>query len=59
MIYSAGDRFWYENGDVPNAFTDSQLREIRRASLARILCDNLDDAETIQPWVMLKTDPKT
>jgi hypothetical protein len=54
-----GDRFWYENGDVPNAFTESQLRELRRSSLARIICDNLDDAETVQPWVMLQPDSDT
>ena len=44
---------------MPNAFTESQLRELRRTSLARIICDNLDDAETIQPWVMLQPDSKT
>ena len=59
LNFILGDRFWYENGDVPNAFTESQLRELRRTTLARIMCDNLDDAETIQPWVMLQPDPST
>lgn len=51
-----GDRFWYENGNVPNALTLSQLNEIRKATLSRIICDNLDDIDTIQKWVVLLPD---
>uniref|UniRef100_A0A0N5AVI9 Peroxidase n=1 Tax=Syphacia muris TaxID=451379 RepID=A0A0N5AVI9_9BILA len=40
-----GDRFWYENKDV---FTTKQLQEIKKASLARIICDNSDDIKKIQ-----------
>ena len=40
-----GDRFWYEN----DIFTEAQLAEIRRTSLARVLCDNADELSTIQP----------
>jgi peroxidase len=40
-----GDRFWYENDNV---FTPSQLTEIKRTSLARILCDNGDDISSVQ-----------
>lgn len=41
-----GDRFWYENDDI---FTPEQLAEIRRTSLAEVLCDNGDAIATVQP----------
>lgn len=39
-----GDRYFYENGPQinPGALTSSQVNEIRRVSLSRIICDNLD-----------------
>lgn len=45
-----GDRFYYEN---PTAFTSEQLAQIKRSSLARVLCDNMDNATEIQPNVFL------
>jgi peroxidase len=38
-----GDRFYYENGqDELTKFTQAQLATIRRASLARLICDTAD-----------------
>ncbi|GAB6025721.1 hypothetical protein CHUAL_011705 [Chamberlinius hualienensis] len=39
-----GDRFYYEN---PTTFNAAQLREIKKSSLSRILCDNGDRIEQI------------
>ncbi|KAL4707257.1 hypothetical protein ACJJTC_019795 [Scirpophaga incertulas] len=46
-----GDRFFYENGaDRDIAFTPSQLEAIRHgSSMARILCDNADGIQAMQP----------
>ncbi|KPI96140.1 Peroxidasin [Papilio xuthus] len=45
-----GDRFWYEN---PTTFKKEQLAQIKETSLARILCDNGDNIDTIGENVFL------
>lgn len=45
-----GDRFWFEN---PNVFKPEQLAQIKKTSLARILCDNGDNIDTIGENVFL------
>ena len=45
-----GDKFFYDLGvDQKRAFTLGQLDEIRKTSMARIICDNTDDIDRIQP----------
>lgn len=43
------DRFFYEHGDFKGAFTPEQLIEIRKSSIARIMCDNADSVYSMQP----------
>lgn len=40
-----GDRFWYENKGV---FTPSQLEQIKKTNLAKIICENSDNIDYIQ-----------
>ena len=39
-----GDRFWYQNDE----FTPSQLAQIERTSIAKIICDNSDNIPRVQ-----------
>uniref|UniRef100_A0A8D8RDW0 Peroxidase n=1 Tax=Cacopsylla melanoneura TaxID=428564 RepID=A0A8D8RDW0_9HEMI len=45
------DRYWYER---EGQFTHEQLAEIKKASLARLMCDNSDEIHTMQPAAFLK-----
>ncbi|CAG9812565.1 unnamed protein product [Phaedon cochleariae] len=51
-----GDRFWYENGKFPSSFTPAQLQQIRKVTFSSILCQTLDEIETIQKYVFLSAD---
>ncbi|CAH2085944.1 unnamed protein product [Euphydryas editha] len=58
----AGDRYFYDNApDVnPGAFTPSQLKEIKKVTLSRIICDNSDGIELFlhSPNAFLRSDLK-
>ncbi|CAH0549819.1 unnamed protein product [Brassicogethes aeneus] len=43
-----GDRFWFENGGE-TGFTLDQLKEIRKSSISRLLCDNSHNVKLMQP----------
>lgn len=50
------DRFWYENDIPPSSLKLEQITEIRKVSLAGILCANSDIAK-IQPKSFIQQDP--
>jgi len=47
-----GDRFYYENGPSATAFTLDQLSEIKKNSLAKLICNNFAVSQ-IQPNVFI------
>lgn len=51
------DRFWYENDLPPSSLTTEQLKEIRKITLAGLLCANTDDFDRIQPKAFVQEDP--
>ncbi|XP_046660849.1 chorion peroxidase isoform X2 [Homalodisca vitripennis] len=51
------DRFWYENDIPPASFTKDQLSEIRKVTLAGLLCTNVPHLLSIQPRPFLQEDP--
>ncbi|KAF7988779.1 hypothetical protein HCN44_007089 [Aphidius gifuensis] len=57
-----GDTYWYESASQPYPFTKGQLKELRKTSLARLICDCSDGITITQPLVMRsasKTNPTT
>ena len=57
FYYKSGDRYWYENDIPPSSFTKEQLNEIRKTTLARVICDNIKTVDFIQPNVFIESDP--
>ena len=49
----SGDRFWYERDDPTIGFTLEQLSEIRKATLAKVICDNADNVKKVQKQVFI------
>jgi len=52
-----GDRFWYETSNPLVRFSRGQLQELRKVTLARLLCDDGDALDVIQTRVMERVTP--
>lgn len=53
-----GDRFFYDNANQAGSFTEAQLNQIRRFSIARLICDNTEITE-IQPLAFRQVNDDT
>lgn len=42
------DRFWYETDDPNIRFTEHQLAEIRKSTLSKVMCENMDNQNDMQ-----------
>lgn len=51
-----GDRFYYEHEGQAGSFAPEQLQEIRKTTLAHILCDNCYSLTTVQTRTMFRPD---
>lgn len=53
-----GDRYFYEHNPTinPGAFTSEQLHELKKASLARLICDNSDSIQRASPKSFVQPD---
>lgn len=56
--FRQGDNYFYEHGpDVnPGAFSPAQLHEIKKTTLARLICDNSDQIQGQPPRALLRPD---
>lgn len=56
--FRQGDNYFYEHGPEvnPGYFIPEQLQEIRKSSLARLICDNSDGIQAQAPRALLRPD---
>lgn len=56
--FRQGDRYFYEHSPEvnPGAFTPDQLKEIKKASVARLICDNSDGIQLQSPKGFIRPD---
>jgi len=50
-----GDRFWFE---LPTVMSRDQAKEIKKTSLARIVCDNSDGIDRVPSNIFMMTHPE-
>ncbi|KAL3272932.1 hypothetical protein HHI36_014391 [Cryptolaemus montrouzieri] len=56
ILLKKADRFWYENDLPPSSLTTDQLAEIKKISIAGLLCANTDYLDRIQPKAFVQED---
>ncbi|XP_030764452.1 uncharacterized protein LOC115888753 [Sitophilus oryzae] len=56
ILLKKSDRFWYENDLPPSSLTTSQLKEIKKITLAALLCVNTKGLDKIQPKAFVAED---
>lgn len=56
--FRQGDRYFYEHSPEvnPGAFTVEQLAEIKKSSLARLICDNSDTIQAQSPKAFIRPE---
>lgn len=56
--FRQGDRYFYEHSPEvnPGAFTVEQLAEIKKTTLARLICDNSDAIEAQPPKAFIRPE---
>ncbi|KAJ0182211.1 hypothetical protein K1T71_001580 [Dendrolimus kikuchii] len=57
ILWRRSDKFFFEHGDFPTALSLDQLNEVRKTSMARVLCDNGDSVKHVQPQAFLRKTP--
>ncbi|XP_066250383.1 uncharacterized protein [Euwallacea similis] len=57
VLLKESDRFWYENDLPPSSLSSDQIKEIKKVTLAGLLCANTDDVDRIQPKAFVQEDP--
>lgn len=56
VLLRNSDRFWYENDLPPSSLTRDQLKEIRKVTVAGLLCLNTEGLNKIQPKAFERED---
>lgn len=56
--FRQGDRYFYEHSpdNNPGAFTVEQLAEIKKTTIARLICDNSDGIQAQSPKALIRPD---
>ncbi|XP_026739269.1 peroxidase-like [Trichoplusia ni] len=57
LLWRKSDKFFFEHGGFPAALTIPQLTEIRKTSIARVICDNGVNVKKIQPAAFFRQGP--